>query len=68
MNEEAQDIHSPVSAEVRVAVTIWRLGTNVELHMITELFRVGRSTVGEIVPDTCDAMSSHLLPQYVHVP
>ena len=60
----------PVSVEVRVAVTIWRLGTNVEFRTIAELFGLGRSTVGEIVLDTCtcDAITSHLLPRYVHVP
>ena len=59
---------NPVSVEVRVAVTIWRLGTNVEFRTIAELFGLGRSTVGEIVLDTCDAITSHLFPRYVYVP
>ena len=46
-----------------VAVTIWRLGTSVELRTYDCI--IGRFTVGKIVLDMCDAISSHLLPQYV---
>lgn len=57
-----------VSVEARVAVTIWRLGTNVEFRTIAALFGLGRSTVGEIVTDTCEAIASHLMPRYVAIP
>ena len=36
---------NPVGVEVRVAVTIWRFGTNVKFRTISELFVLGRSTV-----------------------
>ena len=39
----------PISVEARLALTIWRLGTNVEYRTIAGLFGLGRSTVGEIV-------------------
>ena len=42
----------PISVEVRVAVTIWRLVTNTEYQTIAALFELGRSTVGEIVLET----------------
>ena len=42
----------PVSMEARVAVTIWRLGTNIEHRTIAALFGLRGSTVCEIVPDT----------------
>ena len=58
---------NPVSVEVRVAVTIWRLGTNWNFAL-AELFGLGRSTVGEIVLDKCDAITSHLFQLYVYVP
>ena len=48
--------------EQRVAVTIWKLVTNVEYRTLSGL---GRSTVGEIVFETCNAIASHLLPKYV---
>ena len=58
----------PVSVEERVAVTIWRLATNIEYRTIGALFGLGRSTVGEIVLDTCEFIVVHLLPKYVRVP
>ena len=58
----------PISVEARLALTIWRLGTNVEYRTIAGLFGLGRSTVGEIVVDTCDAISCHLMSKYVKMP
>ena len=51
-----------------MAVTLWKLATNVEYRTLSELFGLGRSTVGEIVIETCDAIAMHLLPQYVFIP
>ena len=51
-----------------MAVTLWKLATNVEYRTLSELFGLGRSTVGEIVIETCDAIATHLLPQYVFIP
>ena len=36
-------------------MTIWRLATNVEYRILSELFGIGKSTVGEIVIETCNA-------------
>ena len=54
--------------EERVAVTIWRLAKNVEYRTLVALFGLGRSTVGKIVVETCQAISRHLFSQYVKVP
>ena len=54
----------PISVEARLALTIWRLGTNVEYRTIAGLFGLGTSTVGEIVVDTCDTISCHLMSKY----
>ena len=59
---------NPVSVEQRVAVTIWRLATNVELRTISALFGLGQSTVRKIVNDTCKAITTHLLNKFVRVP
>ena len=61
-------LRAPISVPERVAVTIWRLATNIEYRTLSELFGIGRSTVGEIVNETCDAICKHLLPQYVRIP
>ena len=39
-----------------------------ELRTVSVLFGISRSTVGEIVLDTCDAIMCHLLPKYVSIP
>lgn len=49
-------------------MTIWKLATNVEYRTLSSLFGIGRSTVGEIVVETCRAIAAHLLPQYVQIP
>ena len=57
-----------ITVEGRVAVTIWRLATNAEYRTISQLFGIGRSTVGEIVLDTCGAIADHLFKKYVCFP
>ena len=57
-----------VPVEERVAVTIWRLATNVEYRTLAALFGLGRSTVGEIVIDTCKAISDNLFSNFVRIP
>ena len=54
--------------EAQVAITIWRLGTNIEYRTIAALFGLGRSTVCERVLDTCEVIARHLMPTYVRVP
>ena len=51
-----------------MAVTLSKLATNVEYRTLSELFGLGRSTVGEIVIETCDAIATHPVPQYVFIP
>ena len=54
--------------EARVAVTVWRLATNIEYCTIGALFGLGRSTVGGIVIDTCEVINDHFLQSYMYVP
>lgn len=68
IERQVTTFRQPISVEARVALTIWRLATNVEYRTIAELFGLGRSTVGEIVVDTCTAISSHLISKYVKMP
>ena len=58
----------PVSVEMRGVITIWKLGTNIEYRTLGALFGLGRSTVGELVLDTCSFIVCHLMPAYVRVP
>ena len=60
-------LREPVSVEERVAVTLWRLATNIEYCTLSSLFGLGRSTVCVVVLDTCRAIQK-LLPRYVCIP
>ena len=57
-----------ISVEERVAISIWKLSTNIEYRTLSELFGIGRSTVCEIVHDTCQHIVINLLPKYVKIP
>ena len=54
-----------ISVEERVAITIWKLATNIEYRTLSELFGIGKSTVCEIVNDTCQQIVINLLPKYM---
>ena len=49
-------------------MTMWRLATTVDYRTLSELFGMGQSTVGGIAIETCNAIATHLLPQYVYTP
>ena len=48
--------------EQRVAITLWKLATNIEFRT------VGQSTVGKIVIETAAMITTHLLPRFVQIP
>ena len=56
---------NPISVDECIAVTIWRLATNVEYRTIGCLFGLGTSTVGKLVLETCKAIVEVLLPKVV---
>ena len=66
------DHHNPIgrtlSVEERIAITLWRLGTNVEYRTISHLFGVGLSTVCVTVHETCRVIVSKLMSVYIKVP
>ena len=41
-------------------MTVWRLATNIELWTLSALFGLGRSTVGRIVNETCEAITTYI--------
>lgn len=57
-----------VSVERRVAITLWCLATPTEYRTIGHLFGVARSTVCEIVHETCGAIVRILQRQYIKFP
>ena len=61
-------MREPVSVERRLAITLWKLATNIEYRSIAQLFGLGHSTVCTIVLETCKAITEVLLPRYVKIP
>ena len=57
-----------ISLEKRVAICIWVLATPTEYRTIAHLFGVARSSVCQIVYETCEAIVDNLLHTYIHFP
>ena len=54
--------------EMRVAITLWQLGTNDSYRTFRHLFGVSRSSVCYIVKEVCQAIVSKLLLIYIRIP
>ena len=65
-----QDTHmrKALPSEMRVAITLWRLGTNDSYRTVGHLFGVSRSSVYLIVKEVCQAIVNKLLPIYIRIP
>lgn len=61
-------LRQAISVEHRLAITLWCLSTCSEYRTIGHLFGVARCTVCVIVHDTCAAIVSVLLDQYIKFP
>jgi len=57
-----------LSVERRVAVTLWCLATPTDYRTIAHLFGIARSTVCEIVHETCHCIVDTLLNEYIRFP
>lgn len=68
IDKQSTVMREPIELEKRVAVTLWRLATNIEYRSLAELFGIGRPTVGRIVLETCKAIAGNLLPRHVNFP
>ena len=49
-------------------VTLWCLDTSCEYRTLSHLFGVGRSTICEIVQETCEAIVNVLMGIYITFP
>ena len=61
-------VRKSLSVEKRVAITLWRLGTNIEYCSLSHLFDVGLSPVSVAVSDVCSAIVEHLASRYIAIP
>ena len=68
LNRETTVMRTPISVERRVAITLWRLATNMDYRSIGYLFGVARCTACKIVNEVCTVIAQQLLEQYISVP
>ena len=61
-------LRDAITVKKRVAITLWTLSSPAEYRTVSHLFGVGRSTVCEVVHETCKAIVDHLLPKYICFP
>lgn len=61
-------IRSSVPVDQRIAIALWRLGTNIEYRTLSHLFGVGLSTVCVIVHEVCRAIVEVLSERYIKLP
>ena len=61
-------LRKSLSVERRVAVTLWCLATPTEYQTIAHLFGIARSTVCEIVHETCHCIVDALMKDYIKFP
>lgn len=57
-----------ITVECRVAVTLWTLATPCEYRTVGHLFGISRSSVCNIVHETCEAICNVLKPEYITFP
>ena len=61
-------VRMPLSVKERVAITLWRLGTNIEYWSIAHLFGVDVSTVCVTVHEVCTFIVNVLRQRYIRIP
>ena len=66
--QRANVIRKPLIVEERIAITLWRLGTDTEYRSIAHLFGVGLSTVCVTLHEVCTAIVEFLSQRYICIP
>ena len=66
--QHATTLREVITVEKRIAIALWRLGTNIEYRTIAHLFGVGLSTACVIVHEVCKAIVDVLLAKYIKMP
>lgn len=66
--QRANVVRKPLTVEERIAISLWRLGTNIEYRSIAHLFGVGLSSVCVTVHEVCTAIVEVLSQRYIRIP
>ncbi|XP_035228586.1 uncharacterized protein LOC118200739 [Stegodyphus dumicola] len=62
------NMRAPLSPEERLSICLRHLATGNSYSSLAYSFRVGKSTVGVVVPETCNAIWTALQPVYLKEP
>lgn len=64
---EREDTHMrcAIPLKKRIAIALYALGSSAEYRTVASVFGVGRTTVGEIVLDVCEAIVSTMQRKYI---
>ena len=68
LTRQHTNFRSPISPGERLAVTLRFLATGDSMQTIAFSYRLGHSTVCNIIKDTCDALWCVLAPEYLRTP
>ena len=68
IKKQTTKMHTLLSVQKHVAITLWFLATPVEYRTIGHLFSIARSTVCVVVHETCSVIVKVLLTRYIHFP
>ena len=68
MLQRREVIRKPLSVEEKIAIALWRLGTNIEYRSIALLFGVGVSTLCVTVQEVWNAIVNNLFQGYIKIP
>ena len=68
LSKEGTKLRKAISVEKRVAVSLWRLATNADYQTIVHLFGISKSSVGSIVEEFCEGLSTQFVDKYIRIP
>lgn len=66
LRKEDTVLRKAITLEKRIAIAMYALGSSAEYRSVANLFGVGRTTVGELVLEFCEAVWKVLKPQYLN--
>lgn len=68
ITKQRTNFREPISAAMKLSITLRHLATG-ETHISLGLqYRVGRATVSKLIPEVCKALYDVLAPEYLDVP
>uniref|UniRef100_A0A667ZQ90 DDE Tnp4 domain-containing protein n=2 Tax=Myripristis murdjan TaxID=586833 RepID=A0A667ZQ90_9TELE len=68
LTRQSTRYREPVPVELRVAICLWRLATNLEYRSISHLFGVGISTACQITQEVVTSLNRQMRDQYIKTP